>query len=91
MPYRVETWGTNGLLYQLVLNKVQEYTLNTNGWYFPCVTQTVVMNYEGLSSYRATAVQYSYDTNTENLVAEADYGEVGKRCFQRADFYGYWQ
>ena len=77
MPYRVETYGTNGLLYQRVLNKVQEFTLNTNGWYFPCVSQTIVMNYEGLNTYRATAIQRTYDTNTANLIAEADLGEVG--------------
>jgi len=77
MPYRIETWGTNGLLYQLVLSKVQEYVLNTNGWYFPCLVQRIVMDYEGLGTYRATAVEYAYDTNRENMTAEADYGEVG--------------
>ena len=76
MPYRVETWGTNGLLYQLVLNKVVENVLNTNGWYFPYTAQTTVMNYEGLGSYRATCAQFNYDTNTENLTNEVDYGEV---------------
>jgi len=76
MPYRVEAWGTNGLLYQLTLNKVIENILSTNGWYFPCITQTIVMSYEGLTSYRAIAKQFTYDTNTENLTAEADYGEV---------------
>jgi len=85
-PYRVETWGTNGLLYQMVLNKVQEYVLNTNGWYFSCVTQTVVMNYEGLSSYRAIAKQFSYDTNTENMIAEADLGEVTNIVFNGQTF-----
>jgi RHS repeat-associated protein len=86
MPYRVETWGTNGALYQIVLNKINEYVLSTNGWYFPCVTQTVVMNYEGLSTYRASAVQYTYDTNTENLIAEADLGEVVNVTFNGQTF-----
>jgi RHS repeat-associated protein len=76
MPYRVETWGSDGQLYRVALNKVIEYTLSTNGWYFPCVGQTIVMDYEGQSSYRATAKQFTYDTNTENLIAEADLGEV---------------
>ncbi len=76
MPYRVETWDTNGLLYQVVLNKVQESILNSNGWYFSFVSQSIVMTYEGLASYRAVAKQFSYDTNTENLVETANLGEV---------------
>jgi RHS repeat-associated protein len=86
MPYRVETWGTNGLLYQVVLNKVVENVLNTNGWYFPEIAQTTVLNYEGLNTYRATAVQYGYDTNTENLLAETDYGEVTNFVFNGQTF-----
>jgi RHS repeat-associated protein len=86
IPYRVETWGTNGLLYQIVLNKVVENVLNTNGWYFPDIAQTTVMNYEGLSSYRATAAQFSYSLNTENLTNEVDFGEVTNVVFNGQTF-----
>jgi YD repeat-containing protein len=48
----------------------------SSGWYFPYISQTIVMNYEGLSTYRATAKQFTYDPNTENLVEEVDLGEV---------------
>ena len=34
------------------------------------------MNYEGLSNYRASAKQFTFDTNTENLVTTANLGEV---------------
>jgi len=28
-----------------------------NGWFFPFISQAITMNYEGLSSYRATAIK----------------------------------
>lgn len=77
IPYRIDVIGTNGSLNKITFNKVEEFVLSTNGWFFPAVVQTIVMNYEGLSSYRATAKQLSYDTNTGNLIEEADLGEVG--------------
>jgi RHS repeat-associated protein len=86
MPYRAEVWGTNGLLFQIVLSKVQECNLNTNGWYFPYVSQSIVMTYEGLASYRATAKQFVYDTNAENLIAESDLGEVSNIVFNGQSF-----
>lgn len=86
IPFRIDLIGTNGLTNRITLNKVEEVELNSNGWYFPFVAQTIVMNYEGLGSYRATAVQYSYDTNTENLISEADLGEVGSVIFNGQTF-----
>src|SRR6185312_5124366 len=76
IPYRIEVIGNDGATNKITLNKVEEVLMNSNGWYFPFISQTIAMNYEGLSSYRATAKQFSYDTNTENLVEEASLGEV---------------
>lgn len=76
MPYRTDVIGTNGATYSITLNKVEEAKLHTNGWYFPYVSQTTVLAYEGLNSYRATAKQITYDTNTGNILMEASLGEV---------------
>jgi len=76
IPFRIDVIGNDGTTNKITLNKVQEVLLNTNGWYFPFISQSIVMNYEGLSSCRAVAKQFSYDTNTENLLEEVDLGEV---------------
>jgi RHS repeat-associated protein len=76
IPFRIEVIGNDGTTNKVTLNKVQEVLLNSNGWYFPFISQSIVMTYEGLSSYRAVAKQFSYDTNTENVVMTANIGEV---------------
>lgn len=76
MLFRTEIVGNDGKTNKIVLNKVQEILLNTNGWYFPFIAQTIVMDFEGLTTYRATATRFSYDTNTENLMETVDLGEV---------------
>lgn len=86
MPFRVEVVGNDGKTNRITLNKVEEVLLNTNGWYFPYISQTIVMDYEGLSSYRAVAKQFAYDTNTENLVMEVNLGEVTNVVFQGQTF-----
>jgi len=76
MPYRVDVIGSDGTTNKITLNKIEEVLLNSNGWYYPFVSQTITIDYEGLSTYRATAKLLSYDTNTESLIEEADLGEV---------------
>ncbi|MBI3852883.1 MAG: hypothetical protein HY298_21725 [Verrucomicrobia bacterium] len=76
MPYRIEAYGTNGNLYHLTLNKIEEVMLHTNGWCFPFLSQSINMVYEGLTNYRATVKQVAYDTNTGNIIKESDFGEV---------------
>ena len=76
MPYRVEAIGNDGLLYSLTLNKVAEAVLNTNGWCFPFISQTIALDYEGLTNYRAKARQFTYDISNGNLTNAADLGEV---------------
>jgi RHS repeat-associated protein len=76
IPYRVEVWGSDGLKYSQTLNKVEEAVIDADGWYFPFVSQTIAMEYEGLGSYRATAKQFLYDTATGNLIKETALGEV---------------
>ena len=76
IPFRIEVVGSNGLTNKITLNKVEEVELNSSGWYFPYISQAIEMTYEGLSSYSATAKQFTYDANTENLIEEADLGEV---------------
>lgn len=76
IPFRVEVVGSDGATNKITLNKVEEVQLHTNGWYFPFLSQTIVLNYEGLSTYRATAKQLQYDTNTGNLLKDISLAEV---------------
>src|SRR5439155_22179838 len=69
-------YGTNGLLYNLTINKVQEVMLHANGWCFPFISHTITMDYEGLSNYRATVQIFDYDTATGNLTRMRNLGEV---------------
>ncbi|MBI5388209.1 MAG: glycohydrolase toxin TNT-related protein [Verrucomicrobia bacterium] len=76
LPFRVETFGTNGQPYKLVLNKVEE-NVETNGHRFPYVNQTMALDYpDSSAAYRATAQQFQYDLTTGNLTNVANYGEV---------------
>ncbi|HXB58566.1 MAG TPA: RHS repeat-associated core domain-containing protein [Candidatus Acidoferrales bacterium] len=84
--FRTEVIGSDGTTNKVTLNKVEEVMLNTNGWFFPFVSQIIVMNYEGLNSYRATARQTTYDTNTENITMTANLGEVTNVVFQGQSF-----
>ena len=86
IPFRIEVIGSDGATNKISLNKVEEVMLNSNGWYFPFISQSIVLTYEGLSSYRAVARQFSYDTNTENLVMTAKLGEVTNIVFQGQTF-----
>ena len=76
IPFRVDIVGSDGLTNKIVLSKVEEAELNSNGWYFPYVSQTITMNYEGLGNYRARAERFTYDTNSENVVQTCSFGEV---------------
>ncbi len=76
IPFRIEVVGSDGATNKITLNKVEEVELNSSGWYFPYISQAIEMTYEGLPSYRATAKQFTYDANTENLLEEVDLGEV---------------
>jgi len=81
IPFRIEVIGSDGATNSITLNKVQEAVLNTNGWYFPFISQNIVMTYEGLNSYRAKAKQFNYDTNNGNLLLAIDLGEVTNVVF----------
>ena len=86
VPYRIETWGSDGRLYGVTLNKVEEAMLHTNGWCFPYISQTVQLEYDGADNYRATAQQFFYDVNTGNLMSETNFGEVANVVFSTHAF-----
>jgi RHS repeat-associated protein len=74
--FRTEIIGTNGLLYRLVLNKVEDASLGS-GRHFAFTSQTIGLDYPGsTNAYRATAQQYFYDLSTGNLTNSIDFGEV---------------
>jgi len=86
IPFRTDTIGSDGTTNNIALNKVDEVMLDTNGWYFPFISQQVLINYEGLSMGRSTAKQFSYNTNTGNLLVESDLGEVTNVVFNGQTF-----
>jgi RHS repeat-associated protein len=76
IPYRIVKIGTNGLTYSVTINKVEEAQLHANGWCFPYISQSIQMEYEGLSNYRAVAQQFIFDNATGNLLTVRNFGEV---------------
>ncbi len=98
MPYRVEVFGNvlNPNRFNLTLHKVDEvqvYASDVNNrWCFPFVSQTIQMEYEGESSYRANCKQFQYDarlndlTSTGNLLKESNRGEVTSVSFSDHTF-----
>ncbi len=76
MAYRTETIGTNGQLYKLSLNKVEDADLGA-GRHFAFVSQSIEVDYVGTNSgSRATAQRFGYDLDTGNLLGTTNYGEV---------------
>jgi RHS repeat-associated protein len=77
LSFRTETYGTNGQLYKLVLNKVEDVNLG-NGCHYAFVTNSFQLDYASGASgpYRAVGKQFLYDTNSGNLISSIDYGEV---------------
>lgn len=75
IPFRSEVWGSDDKLYKLSVSKVEEADLG-NGRYFPFVSQTISMDYEGMNVYRATATQNQYNTATGDMTLQTNWGEV---------------
>ena len=77
VAYRTETRGTNGLLFSLSLQKVEESTLST-GRAFAYVTQSLSLDYPAGNTnyYRATAGQSAYDLASGVVTNTIQWGEV---------------
>ena len=97
VPYRLITFGSDGLKYQETLNKVEEIVIHSNTvsgltWTYPFISQTITMEYEGQSGYRATARKFFYSASagnlasTGNLTNEVNYGEVSNVVFSTHAF-----
>jgi RHS repeat-associated protein len=88
MPFAIQTFGSDGQEYNLTMNFVNDVVLYSNATvfntvYFPYVQQTINLDFEGNSNFRATAKSYTYNAiandlsdSTGNLLSETDYGEV---------------
>ncbi|MEI6196660.1 MAG: toxin TcdB middle/N-terminal domain-containing protein, partial [Verrucomicrobiota bacterium] len=81
MPFAVQTTGSDGQIYSLTMNLVNEVLIynggnSLNNVYFPYVQQTLKLDYTGTGYYRATATEYTYYTASGNLASQTDYGEV---------------
>jgi RHS repeat-associated protein len=82
MTYRIETYGNDSptpLLYNVVVNKVEATDLSggtgTSRW-FPFVQKTIVFNYPGGGTPKATATGFVFDSATGNLTKKTAYGQV---------------
>lgn len=83
MPYQELTYGSDGLLYKILAYQVQQVEIDPNGVYFPFITNSFELDYEGTDFPRETLKQYQYAVtpndlavSTGNLLQEADFGEV---------------
>ena len=75
IPFKIESFGSDGALYRVVRNKV-EHVPRPNAGLFAHISQTVIQDYEGLTSYRARASRFVYDAATGNLLRAENLGEV---------------
>ena len=75
IPYRVEIYGNDNLLYHVKVSQVDQASLG-NGRYFPFVTATFNCDYPGGGTPKITATDFAYDTTTGNLTNKIEYGEV---------------
>ncbi|MGH7952438.1 MAG: toxin TcdB middle/N-terminal domain-containing protein, partial [Limisphaerales bacterium] len=77
MAYRIETYGNNNKLYNVVVNQINQASLG-NGCYFPFVQLQFDCDYlgDGTTTHKDTATQFAYDTSTGNVTNEVDYGQV---------------
>jgi RHS repeat-associated protein len=74
-PYRVETADNSGNLYSVVVNKWDDYDLG-NGSKFVKLIRTTNLTYDGTSSHRDTAQEYTHDNTYGNVISKTDWGEV---------------
>ncbi len=74
-PYRIEKTDSSTNLYSVVVNKWDDYDLG-NGNKFVKLTSTTALTYDGTSSHRDTAEEYSYDNVYGNLIQKTSWGEV---------------
>jgi RHS repeat-associated protein len=77
MAYRIETYGNNNKLYNVVVNQINQASLG-NGRYFPFTQLKFDCDYlgDGTTTHKDTATQFTYDTSTGNVTNEVDYGQV---------------
>jgi len=77
MSFRVETYGTNGQLYKVVLNKIEDVNLGS-GRHFAFITNTFTLNYpgNGTTTPRVEAKAFKYDLTTGNLTNTIAFGEI---------------
>jgi len=75
IPYLVETYDTNNVPLERVLNKVESAQLGS-GSCFPYISQIIKMAYADGTHYRATAEQIVYDTSNGNVHTNLNLGKV---------------
>ena len=83
MAYRTESYGTDALLYKMVINQVDQTNIGTSTYprYFPFVSQTFDYDYPGGGSPRTTGSKFVYsptatDAKIFNLTRKVLWGEV---------------
>jgi RHS repeat-associated protein len=88
MAFRTEYYGTDGLLYKMVINQVDQTNIGTSTYlrYFPFVSQTFEYDYPGGGSPRTTGSKFVYsptatDAKIFNLTRKVLWGEVTNVSF----------
>jgi RHS repeat-associated protein len=83
MAFDAITYGANGLPYKEIRSQITQVQLDTNGIYFPFVTNVFVLDTEVPGQTRTTLKQYAYAVfsnnlaaSTGNLIRESALGEV---------------
>ena len=81
--YRTESYGTDGLLYKMVINQVDQTNIGSSTYprYFPFVSQTFDYDYPGGGSPRIAGSKFVYshtatDAKIFNLTQKVLWGEV---------------
>ncbi|MBI1176387.1 hypothetical protein GC207_02995 [bacterium] len=77
IPFRTQNIGTNGEVYQLSINKADQYAYGSTDRYFAFVSQNTRFDYPGTGADpRATASSTLYDTTNGNVTNTIAWGEV---------------
>jgi RHS repeat-associated protein len=75
-PYRVETYGSTGSLFEKTINKWDTATSTTSVAGFVKLAQTVQFSYDGRATHTDKAEAHTYDNTNGNVTQTVEYGEV---------------
>ena len=75
LAYRVEKRDASGNLYHKEITRWDQVSLGNNRQFVEALS-TLASDYDGTASHRDSAVAYTYDNTTGNVLTKTEYGEV---------------